>query len=366
MWRWPWPSPLDSCIGLPSGRRGGISRPVAAVSSRKLPRPCERREVTLPLEALGGVARGRPRLVAPAGLREHLREVEQCIGLRVEQVGPLGDRHGLARGRLGRFGLAASREHLRARAPPEHLREDVLLGSGLLTGAAELVGLVVLTELAEGMGEQAGDRRAEAALAHPAQGLVALPQRPGGRCRVAGEHLHEERLLPGDGDPNRLAELVEGPPPGGQQIARGVEVAAHRLEHGPLAAAEGLRCRLAGRGLRELLAALDAPLHGQRAEGRADQEPADALGLLGAEASTLRAAKRLVPGALGGAEAAEHAAVEPPLQVPGLREAVVVAELLARAQRLADVVLEPFALPAQDAERAEPQQRARRTALGKG
>src|SRR5262249_9316622 len=55
---------------------------------------------------------------------------------------------------------------------------------------------------------------------------------------------------------------------------------------------------------------------------------------------------------------------EPPLQVPRLGQAVVVAELLAGAQRLADVVLEALVLTAQDAERAEAEQRARRRGAG--
>src|SRR5262249_12505049 len=144
--------------------------------------------------------------------------------------------------------------------------------------AAEALGLLVLAERAERLRKQARDRRAEAPLTHPYERLVALAQDRRGGARVAGEHLDEERLLGGDRDPDRQAQLLKQPPAARDQLARRLEIAAHRLEHGPPGATERLGLRLVGRGLGELLAAHDALLDRQRAEDGADQEPADALG----------------------------------------------------------------------------------------
>ena len=230
--------------------------------------------------------------------------------------------------------LSPPRQDLRPRRPPEHLREHVVGTGGLLALAAEALRLVELPLGEERVGEEAGDAREVGALAAFVERREAVAQRLGRRTRRARELLDEIGLLRVERGPQGEAGFLDRPSPLGQELPRRVDVASHRLEHGAL---DGARCadrRVVALEGEKLAAALDALFDGQRPEDRAHHQPRDALGELGPIAATARERERLPPRFLGGSQRALHGSRDAADEVPGLREAVVVAQLLAGRERL--------------------------------
>ena len=81
-----------------------------------------------------------------------------------------------------------------------------------------------------------------------------------------------------------------------------------------------------------------------------------------AQVAALGVHERLLPGLLGARQRADERPLEAAEQVPRLGEGERVAELLGGAQHLLDSVEQPVAVAAEDAQRAEAEQRARRAA----
>src|SRR5205823_8592514 len=98
----------------------------------------------------------------------------------------------------------------------------------------------------------------------------------------------------------------------------------------------------------------------ERPEDRAHHQPGYAFRFLGRVFAAARVLECPPPRVLGGAERAHHAALDAADHVPRLREAVVVAELLAGRERLLRRSAQVVAAAAQDLQRAEPDERAGR------
>ena len=114
----------------------------------------ERREIRLLTESARRLLGGGQRFFAPAGEPQNFRQVEQRVGLCVEEVRLLDDLHRLASQRLGAFELSGSSSDLRQRTPPKHLRQDVVLPRRILARATERLSVVVLAERIQGMREE--------------------------------------------------------------------------------------------------------------------------------------------------------------------------------------------------------------------
>ena len=78
------------------------------LSSSERPRARQRREVSLPFEALCRLERGSPRLVRPAGSREHVGQVEERVALRVQEIRAADQLDRLTDRAFRRFVLAAA------------------------------------------------------------------------------------------------------------------------------------------------------------------------------------------------------------------------------------------------------------------
>ena len=188
--------------------------------------------------------------------------------------------HRFPRQRLGSIEVSLLGPDPRAGGPPEHLGEDVVRGGRLLAGTAEAGRLLVPALRAEGLREEAGDRRAEGTLAHSVQGCVTAAKHRHRGLRRSGEALDQERLLRCVRSPDVEAEVAEGAGAVREQFPREIEFASHRLEHRTLDAAPRFDRRIVAGELLKLLRAGDALDRGKRAEDRAEQQPADALRLL--------------------------------------------------------------------------------------
>jgi hypothetical protein len=90
---------------------------------------------------------------------QHLCEVEQRVGVRVQHVRLFGEGDRLAREPLARFELAAPGEHLSTHLAPEDLRESLLARGGIAPAFEPLLGLVVSAEVEQRLGEVAAESR---------------------------------------------------------------------------------------------------------------------------------------------------------------------------------------------------------------
>src|SRR5207247_8304217 len=113
--------------------------------------------------------------------------------------------------------------YLRAAAAPEELRQSIVRSGEALSRPTELLGFVVLAQRTQHVGEHAGDRRQEAALAHLLERLVARAERPRRRGGVARQHLDDECLLRSVRGVNVEPELAQCSAPGCEQFSRKLE-----------------------------------------------------------------------------------------------------------------------------------------------
>ena len=147
------------------------------------------RKDLLALVALERVDDDRDRLLPAAGDQQHLGEVHERRGLRIDPVGPQRELDRFPGERLSRLDLATLREQQRSHPSPGHLRGDPAPGCGLLGDRRELIGLLISAQRIQAAREPTGGEREVALVAHRGQLLVGSSQLELGGVPISANHL---------------------------------------------------------------------------------------------------------------------------------------------------------------------------------